>query len=216
MAAAAKSDAKGDYELPALPWARDALAQKGISEETINFHYGKHHQAYVNNLNAMAKDDASLRGKTIEQLVRTLDTGKALNQAGQIWNHTFYWHSLSPNGGVSPSGDLAKLMDESFGSFDNFKTQFSAEAAGHFGSGWAWLILTADKKLKVVSTHDAGVPIAKNAGAAAGVPLLTCDVWEHAYYIDFRNARPDYIKAWWSCVNWKFASDNLAAALASK
>jgi len=201
-------DKKQYYELPPLPYARTALSPH-ISEELINFHYGKHHQAYVTNLNALAQTTESLRNRTYDDLVRNLEPGKPFNQAAQIWNHTFYWNSMSPTGGGNPTGEIAALINSSFGSFDNFKTQFSAEASGHFGSGWAWLVLLPDGKLSVLSTHDAGNPLAKNDGR--GKPILTCDVWEHAYYIDFRNARPDYIKAWWNVINWEFANKNLKA-----
>jgi len=199
------------HTLPALPYARDAL-KPHISEELINFHYGKHHQAYVNNLNDLSKADNSLL-QPVETLVKTLPPGKPFNQAAQIWNHTFYWNSLSPKGGGAPTGEIAKLIDSSFGSFDKFKEVFSLEAGGHFGSGWAWLILTPEKKLAVISTHDAGNPLSKNDNR--GQPILTCDFWEHAYYIDFKNARPDYIKAWWNLVNWNFANENIAIAMKS-
>jgi Fe-Mn family superoxide dismutase len=207
------SDEKKTYfTLPALPYARDAL-KPHISEETINFHYGKHHQGYVNILNDLAAKDSSLQ-KGLDDLVRGLDAGKPFNMAAQIWNHTFYWNSLSPNGGGKPTGDIAKLIDSSFGSFTAFQEKFSAEAAGHFGSGWAWLVLNKDGKLEVNGTHDAGNPLAKNGSGSK--PLLVCDVWEHAYYIDYRNARADYIKGWWSLVNWNWANDQLAAAAKSK
>jgi Fe-Mn family superoxide dismutase len=208
------------FELPPLPYARNALAPV-ISEETINFHYGKHHQAYVNNLNTMANDPnilPLLKGKTIEELVRTLDAGKPFNNAAQVWNHDFYWKSMAPNGGGEPSGEIAKAITASFGSFEKFKADFSAEAGGHFGSGWAWLVVDAkdsSKKLKVISTHDAGSPISKLDGRGFR-PVLTCDVWEHAYYIDFRNVRAEYVAAWWKTINWQFANEQLANALASK
>jgi len=212
------SDSKAQFQLPPLPWNRNALAPH-ISEETINFHYGKHHQAYVNNLNNFSNDAVMgplLKGKTIEELVRTLDAGKPFNNAAQVWNHDFYWKSMAANSGGTPSGEIAKAIDKSFGSFDKFRGDFTAEASGHFGSGWAWLVLDPkDKALKVVSTHDAGCPLSKIDGRGLK-PLLTCDVWEHAYYIDFKNARADYVATWWKLVNWNFANEQLANALASK
>ena len=206
MAAAAPAP----FVLPPLPYARDALQAQGISATTIDFHYGKHHAGYVNILNDIAKTDAKIQGKTVDELVQTLDAGRPFNMAAQIWNHTFYWNSMSPNGGGEPKGAIAKAIDASFGSFAKFKEEFTAAAGGHFGSGWAWLVLV-DGKLKVVQTHDAGSPLSKQAatGGLQGKPLLTCDVWEHAYYIDFKNARPEYIKAWWNVINWDFANQNL-------
>jgi len=206
MAAAA---APAAYTLPPLPYAKDAL-QPHISSATLEFHYGKHHAGYVNILNDIAKADAKIAGKSVEELVQTLEPGRPFNMAAQIWNHTFYWNSMSPKGGGAPTGAILKLINESFGSFDAFKTEFSAAAGGHFGSGWAWLVLDAGK-LKVVQTHDAGCPLSKQASTGGGIgkPLLTCDVWEHAYYIDYKNARPEYVKAWWNLINWEFATQNL-------
>jgi len=198
------------FELPSLPYGRDALAPH-ISEKTIEYHYGKHHQTYVNNLNDLAKTNESLR-TDLDTLVKTLDPGKPFNQAAQIWNHTFYWNSLSPKGGGKPTGELSKAIDESFGSFDKFQSSFTTEASGHFGSGWAWLILGGDGKLQVIGTHDAGNPLSKNA-QVKGIPILTCDVWEHAYYIDFFNNRGAYLAAWWKLVNWEFASNNFSEAI---
>jgi len=208
-AAVAKADEKKPFALPPLPYARDALAPH-ISADTLDFHHGKHHAAYVNILNDLAAADAKLAGKTVEELVTTLDAGKPFNMAAQIWNHTFYWHSMAPKAGGAPKGTVATLIDNSFGSFAKFKEEFTAAAGGHFGSGWAWLVLK-DGKLKVVQTHDAGNPLAKTAaqGGDQGKPILTCDVWEHAYYIDYKNARPAYIAAWWNLINWDFANANL-------
>lgn len=132
-------------------------------------------------------------------------SGPVFNLAAQIWNHTFYWHSLSPNGGGKPTGKIAKAIDDSFGSFEKFKEEFSAAASGHFGSGWAWLVRDENNKLEVMQTHDAGNPMTQGK-----IPVLTCDVWEHAYYIDYRNDRAAYVNAWWNLVNWKFAEQNLA------
>ncbi len=188
-------------ELPALPYQSDALAPH-ISQETLSFHHGKHHAGYVAKLNAAIEADGALAGKSLEELVRTTKGG-VFNNAAQIWNHTFYWNSLSPKGGGEPTGAIAAAIDKSFGSFADFKAQFTQVAGGHFGSGWAWLVKDGDK-LAVVDTHDAGCPLTEGKK-----PILTCDVWEHAYYIDYRNARPDYINAWWNLVNWEFASGNL-------
>eukprot|EP01097_Dermamoeba_algensis_P007978 TRINITY_DN515_c0_g1_i7.p1 TRINITY_DN515_c0_g1~~TRINITY_DN515_c0_g1_i7.p1 ORF type:complete len:194 (+),score=63.06 TRINITY_DN515_c0_g1_i7:63-644(+) len=190
------------YELPPLPYAKNALAPH-LSEETLNFHYEKHHRGYVNKLNQLAAEKPAWAGKSYEELIKT-ESGVVFNQAAQIWNHTFYWKSLSPNGGGAPTGKVAELINEAFGSFDAFKEKFSAAASGHFGSGWAWLVRDDNNKLQIVSTHDAGNPIKDGH-----IPVLTCDVWEHAYYIDFRNDRPKYIATWWNLVNWEFANSNL-------
>mmetsp|Transcript_29202 Transcript_29202/g.73465 ORF Transcript_29202/g.73465 Transcript_29202/m.73465 type:complete len:194 (-) Transcript_29202:119-700(-) len=189
------------FQLPALPYERSALAPH-ISEKTIDFHYGKHHQGYVTKLNAATENNAA--GKTLEELITT-GTGGVFNCAAQTWNHTFYWNSLSPKGGGEPTGAIAEAIVRDFGSFDAFKEQFTTAAATHFGSGWAWLVKNADGKLEVVSTHDAGNPL-----TSGQTPILTIDVWEHAYYIDYQNARPAYIDAWWKLVNWEFANKNLA------
>ncbi|NUN15644.1 MAG: superoxide dismutase [Fe] [Myxococcales bacterium] len=188
------------YQLPELPYAKDAL-QPHISAETIEYHYGKHHAAYVANLNRLVAGTA-FEGKSLEEVVRT-SSGGIFNNAAQIWNHTFYWHSLSPNGGGEPTGALAAAITHTFGDFATFKEKFSAAAAGQFGSGWAWLVKSADGSLKIVTTANAETPL-----TTTDTPLLTCDVWEHAYYIDYRNARPAYIAAWWNLVNWEFASAN--------
>lgn len=189
------------FELPALPYAKDALAPH-ISAETLEFHYGKHHQAYVNNLNSLTEgtEDAN---KSLEELIKTAQGG-LFNNAAQIWNHTFYWHSLSPNGGGEPTGAVADAINQKWGSFDAFKEAFSKSAAGNFGSGWTWLVKTADGGVDIVNTDDADNPIRNGH-----TPLLTIDVWEHAYYIDYRNARPKYIEAFFNLVNWDFANENL-------
>jgi len=188
------------FTLPELPYSKDALAPH-ISERTLSFHHGKHHQAYVTKLNA-AVEGTDLANKSLDELIRT-QKGGVFNNAAQVWNHTFYWNSMAPNGGGAPSGKIAEAIKVAFGSFDTFKEKFSAAAAGHFGSGWAWLVQDGGK-LAIVETHDAGNPITDGKK-----PILTCDVWEHAYYLDYQNARPDYIKAWWSLVNWEFANKNL-------
>jgi len=189
-------------ELPALPYARDALAPH-ISAETIDYHYGKHHQAYVTNLNNLIK------GTEFENLdllaIIKKSQGGMFNNAAQIWNHTFYWNSLSPKGGGEPSGKLADAIKKTFGSFAQFKDDFSKTAVGTFGSGWAWLVQRADGGLGLVSTSNAATPI-----TGSDRPLLTCDVWEHAYYIDYRNARPKYVEAFWNLANWDFAASQMA------
>jgi len=197
------------FTLEPLPWDKTAL-QPHISSETIDFHYGKHHAGYVTTLNTLVKDTPNATA-TLDHIVMTAE-GRLYNIAAQHWNHTFYWHSLSPKGGNKPTGVLAETIDKDFGSFDKFKEEFSTTASGHFGSGWAWLVYEPSaKKLKVVGTHDAHCPIRDHQ-----IPLITCDVWEHAYYIDYRNARADYIKAWWSLVNWEFAAKNFEKAQHSK
>jgi Fe-Mn family superoxide dismutase len=191
------------FSIPPLPWAYDALKGKGFSKEQITFHYDKHHQGYVTKLNSAAESKPELAKKSIEELIQT-EKGPVFNLAAQIWNHSFYWQCLSPNGGGKPTGKLAKELDSNFGSFDKFKDEFTSAATGHFGSGWAWLVKTNDDKLKVVQTHDAGNPLTDGH-----TPLLTCDVWEHAYYIDYRNDRAAYVKAFWDAVNWEFVASNL-------
>ena len=190
-------------ELPALPYARDALAPR-ISEETIDYHYGKHHQAYVTNLNKMIEGTAHA-DQSLEEIIRSSEGG-VFNNAAQIWNHTFYWNSLTPNSSA-PTGDLAAAINAAFGSFEEFQAKFTASAAGNFGSGWTWLVKNASGALEIVNTGNAGTPITE-----AGItPLLTVDVWEHAYYVDYRNARPEYLKNFWELANWEFAAANFAA-----
>lgn len=188
------------FTLPALPYALDALSPK-ISKETLEYHYGKHHQAYVNNLNKLIVG-TPFEALSLEEIIQQ-SSGAIFNNAAQVWNHTFYWHSLSPQGGGEPSGELAAEITKTFGSFAEFKEKFSQVAVSTFGSGWAWLVQTSDKKLEIISTSNAGTPIKDGL-----TPLLTCDVWEHAYYIDYRNVRPDYVEAFWSLVNWDFAAKN--------
>jgi len=191
------------FELPALPYAKDALAPH-ISEETIEYHYGKHHQTYVTNLNNLVPG-TEFEGLTLEEIVKK-SSGGIFNNAAQVWNHTFYWHSLSPNGGGEPTGALAEAIEKTFGSFEKFKEEFTKTAVTTFGSGWGWLVKNADGSLALVSTSNAGNPL-----TAGQTPILTVDVWEHAYYIDFRNLRPKYLEAFWALVNWEFASANFAA-----
>ena len=191
------------FELPPLPYAKNALVPY-ISEETIEFHYGKHHQTYVTNLNNLVVG-TEFENASLEEVVLK-SSGGLFNNAAQIWNHTFYWNSLTPSGAGKPSGALAEAIDATFGSFDKFKEEFTKCAVTTFGSGWAWLVKNADGSLALVSTSNAGCPL-----TAGQTPLLTCDVWEHAYYIDFRNLRPKYLEAFWVLANWDFASANFAA-----
>ena len=190
------------FELPALPYGKTDL-EPHISSETLDYHHGKHHAGYVAKLNAAVEADAGLQGKTLEQIVLS-SQGGVFNNAAQVWNHTFYWNSMSPKGGGAPTGAIAKAIDAAFGSFDAFKDAFSAAAGGQFGSGWAWLVKNAAGGLEIVTTSNAGTPLTDGH-----TPILTCDVWEHAYYVDYRNARPKYVEAWWSLVNWDFANANL-------
>jgi superoxide dismutase, Fe-Mn family len=191
------------FQLPPLPYDNQALAPH-ISAETLGFHHGKHHNAYVTKLNGFVEADSALAGKSLEDLVRST-SGPVFNNAAQVWNHTFYWNSMSPKGGGAPTGKIADAIKNAFGSFDSFKEKFSNVAGGHFASGWAWLVKNnTSGALEVIDTHDAGSPLTQGK-----TPILTCDVWEHAYYIDYRNARPDYVKAWWNLVDWDFANKNL-------
>ena len=188
------------HELPPLPYAKDALAPH-ISAETLDYHYGKHHQTYVTNLNKLIPG-TEFENMGLEDIIRKA-SGGIFNNAAQVWNHTFYWNCLSPNGGGEPSGELADAINQAFGSFDAFKEKFSTSAATNFGSGWTWLVKSADGGVDIVNTSNAGTPMTEGKTA-----LLTCDVWEHAYYIDYRNARPKYVEAFWNLVNWDFVSGN--------
>lgn len=191
------------FELPALPYAKDALAPH-ISAETLEFHHGKHHQTYVTNLNNLVPG-TEFEGLSLEEIVLK-SSGGIFNNAAQVWNHTFYWNSLAPNAGGEPTGELADAINATFGSFAKFKEEFTKTAITTFGSGWAWLVKNVDGSLALVSTSNAGTPL-----TAGQTPILTCDVWEHAYYVDFRNARPAYLEAFWALVNWEFAAKNFAA-----
>ncbi len=191
------------FELPALPYGSNRLVPY-ISEETLEFHHGKHHQTYVTNLNNLVPG-TEFEGLSLEEIILK-SSGPIFNNAAQVWNHTFYWNSLIPNGGGAPTGELAEKINETFGSFEKFKEEFTKTAVTTFGSGWAWLVKNADGSLALVSTSNAGCPL-----TTGQTPLLTCDVWEHAYYIDFRNARPAYLEAFWALVNWDFASANYNA-----
>jgi Fe-Mn family superoxide dismutase len=188
-------------ELPALPWARDALAPH-ISAETIDYHYGKHHQTYVTNVNNQIKG-TEFENADLVTIVKK-SQGGLFNNAAQVWNHTFYWNCLSPKGGNEPTGKLADAIKKAFGDFTKFKEEFTKTAIGTFGSGWAWLVQRADGSVGLVSTSNAQTPL-----TGTDVPLLTCDVWEHAYYIDYRNARPKYLEAFWNLANFEFAASQM-------
>lgn len=191
------------HTLPDLPYAKDAL-EPHISAETLEFHHDKHHQTYVTNLNNLTKD-TEFDGMSLEDIIAK-SSGGIFNNAAQVWNHTFYWNCLSPNGGGEPTGALADAINANFGSFDAFKEAFSQNAITTFGSGWGWLVKKADGSLALASTSNAGTPLTEG-----DTPLLTCDVWEHAYYVDYRNARPNYVAAFWNVVNWDFVAENFAA-----
>ena len=189
------------HSLPELPYAKDAL-EPHISAETLEFHYGKHHQAYVNNLNGLI-EGTEYADKSLEDIVKTAPAGGLFNNAAQVWNHTFYFMGLSPKGGGAPTGALATAIDAAFGSFDEFKAAFTKSAATNFGSGWTWLVKNAKGGLEITNTDDAGSVL-----TTGNTAVVTIDVWEHAYYVDKRNARPAYIESWWNLVNWDVASNN--------
>ena len=191
------------HELPALPYAKDAL-QPHISAETIDYHYGKHHQTYVTNLNNLIKG-TEFENASLEDIVKK-SSGGMFNNAAQVWNHTFYWNCLSPNGGGEPSGAVADAINKAFGSFAEFKEKFTNSAVTNFGSGWTWLVKNKDGSIEIFNTSNAGCPMTSDKKA-----LLTVDVWEHAYYIDYRNARPKYMEGFWNLVNWDFVANNLKA-----
>jgi Fe-Mn family superoxide dismutase len=188
------------FKLPELPYAMDALAPS-ISKETLEYHYGKHHQAYVNNLNNLTKD-TDMANLTLEEVIMKA-TGPIFNNAAQVWNHTFYWNGMTPKSSGEPTGSLAEAINKKFGSFDEFKKQFTQSAATLFGSGWTWLVKNNDGSLEIMNTGNAGIPMKDGKTA-----LLTCDVWEHAYYIDYRNVRLTYIENFWKLVNWDFVAQN--------
>jgi len=189
------------FTLPPLPYALDALAPT-ISKETLEFHYGKHHQAYVTNLNNLVAG-TEFESASLEDVVKK-SSGGVFNNAAQVWNHTFYWNSMKPNGGGEPTGKLLEGINAKWGSVAAFKEAFNKSAAGNFGSGWTWLVKKTDGTLDIVNTSNAATPL-----TTSDVALLTCDVWEHAYYIDYRNARPKYLESFWNLVNWDFAAKNL-------
>jgi len=188
-----------EHKLPELPYAMDAL-EPHISRETLEYHYGKHHKTYVDNLNKLIPG-TEFENLSLEDIIKK-SSGGIFNNAAQIWNHSFYWNCLSPKGG-EPAGALADAINKSFGSIDEFKQKFSQTAITTFGSGWGWLVKNAAGDLEIVSTSNAGCPLTDGK-----TPLLTCDVWEHAYYIDYRNARPKYVETFWKLVNWDFVANN--------
>ncbi|QPG04850.1 superoxide dismutase [Fe] [Salinimonas marina] len=191
------------FELPALPYEKNAL-EPHISAETLEYHYGKHHATYVSKLNGLV-EGTEKESQSLEEIIKSADGG-LFNNAAQVWNHTFYWHCLSPNGGGEPTGELADAIKSKWGSFDDFKAAFNDKATGNFGSGWTWLVKKSDGSLDIVNTDDADTPVAGNEYT----PIITCDVWEHAYYIDYRNARPKYLENFWAVLNWEFAAENFA------
>jgi Fe-Mn family superoxide dismutase len=189
------------FELPELPYSKDALSPH-ISAETLEYHYGKHHNAYVTNLNNLI-EGTDWADKSLEDIIKGADGG-LFNNAAQVWNHTFYWNGLAPNAGGAPTGAIADAINAKWGSFEAFKEEFTKKCATLFGSGWCWLVKNASGELEIVQTSNAGNPMTDGM-----TPVLTCDVWEHAYYVDYRNARPQYVEAFWNLVNWDFASGNL-------
>lgn len=189
------------HELPKLPYEMNAL-EPHISQETLEFHYGKHHNAYVTKLNA-GIEGTEFASMSLEDVIKK-SSGGMFNNAAQVWNHTFYWNCLAPNAGGAPTGAVADAINSKWGSFDKFKEEFSASAAGNFASGWTWLVRTSSGDLEIVNTDDAETPMTSGSTA-----LMTIDVWEHAYYVDYRNARPKYIEAFWNLVNWDFVNSNL-------
>ncbi len=191
------------FTLPALPYAMDALAPH-MSQETLEYHYGKHHQTYVTNLNNLLKGTEH-ESASLEELIKTA-SGGVFNNAAQVWNHSFFWQCLTPSSYAEPRGELLLAIKRAFGSFDVFKQQFTDTAVKTFGSGWAWLVQDDKGELRIMSTSNAENPMTQGLK-----PLLTCDVWEHAYYIDYRNRRPDYLTAFWSLVNWDFVSTQLGS-----
>ena len=191
------------FSLPPLPYDKGALAPH-ISQETLEFHHGKHHNTYVTNLNNLTAG-TEFADMSLEEIILK-SSGGLFNNAAQVWNHTFYWNCLSPQGGGEPTGALAEAINKTFGSFAEFKEKFTATSVTTFGSGWGWLVKNADGSLELMSTSNAGTPATSGKKA-----LLTCDVWEHAYYVDYRNARPNYVGAFWNLVNWDFVAKNFAA-----
>jgi len=190
-----------EHTLPPLPYAKDAL-QPHMSAETLEYHYGKHHQAYVTNLNNLIKG-TEFENLPLEEIIKK-SSGGIFNNSAQVWNHTFFWNCMAPNAGGAPTGAVADLINAKWGSFDKFKEEFQKSAVGNFGSGWTWLV-QKDGGVDIVNTSNAGTPL-----VGADKPLLTCDVWEHAYYIDYRNARPKFVEGFWNLVNWEFVNSNLA------
>jgi Fe-Mn family superoxide dismutase len=202
MNATTRQETMTRHTLPELPYSKDAL-EPHISAETLEYHYGKHHASYVNKLNKLITD-TEFETASLEEIICKA-TDDLFNNAAQVWNHSFYWNCLSPKGGGEPDTTLAEAIDAAFGSFATFKEQFSKAAGSNFGSGWTWLVTNANGALEIINTSNAGNPMTDGLH-----PLLTCDVWEHAYYIDYRNARPEYIEAFWNLVNWEFVARGFA------
>ncbi len=192
------------FKLPALPYSLDALSPH-ISKETLEYHYGKHHQLYVDKLNKALETESKYRGLSLEDIIRKSREGKVFNNAAQVWNHTFYWNCMSPDGGGAPEGAMKSAVEKAFGSFEDFQEKFNDQSATLFGSGWTWLVKDAQGELKIRQTKDAENPLIFEGE----IPLLTCDMWEHAYYIDFRNAKAKYLEAFWKVVNWEFVESQL-------
>jgi Fe-Mn family superoxide dismutase len=191
-----------EHTLPPLPYAKDAL-QPTMSAETLEYHYGKHHQAYVTNLNNLIKG-TEYENMPLEEIIKK-SQGGVFNNSAQVWNHTFFWNCMKPNGGGAPTGPVADAINAKWGSFDKFKEEFQKSAVGNFGSGWTWLVKKPDGSVDIANTSNAGTPLTTENKA-----LLTVDVWEHAYYIDYRNARPKFVESWWNIVNWDFVNQNFA------
>ena len=191
-----------EHTLPPLPYAKDAL-QPHISAETLEYHYGKHHQTYVTNLNNMIKG-TEYENMSLEEIIQK-SQGGVFNNSAQVWNHTFFWNCMSPNGGGAPTGKVLEAINAKWGSVDKFKEEFNKSALGNFGSGWTWLVQKTDGSVDIVNTSNAGTPLTTSDKA-----LLTADVWEHAYYIDYRNARAKFLEAFWNVANWDFANQNMA------
>lgn len=191
-----------EHKLPPLPYPMDGL-QPHISQETLEYHYGKHHQAYVTNLNNQIKG-TEFENASLEDIVKK-SSGGIFNNAAQVWNHTFFWQCMTPKGGGAPSGALADAINKKWGSYDSFREAFTKNCVGNFGSGWTWLVKRIDGTLDIVNTSNAATPL-----TGSDKPLLTCDVWEHAYYIDYRNARAKFVDAFWQVVNWDFVAQNYA------
>ncbi|MDE8603247.1 Fe-Mn family superoxide dismutase [Marinomonas sp. RSW2] len=191
------------FELPALPYAKDAL-EPHMSVETLEYHHGKHHNTYIVKLNGLVPG-SEYENKTLEEIITSAPAGPVFNNAAQIWNHTFFWNSLSPNGGGEPTGALADAINAKWGSFAEFQTAFNDKAVNNFGSSWTWLVKNPDGSVEIVNTSNAGTPMTNGQTA-----VITVDLWEHAYYIDYRNVRPDYLKGFWALANWEFAAANFA------
>ena len=191
------------FELPVLPYAKDAL-EPHISAETLEFHYGKHHATYVLKLNGLI-EGTDLANKSLEEIIKSSE-GPVFNNAAQVWNHTFYWNCLAPNAGGEPAGEIAQAISDNFGSFAEFQAAWNDKAVNNFGSSWTWLVKKADGKLDIINTSNAATPLTDETLTV----LLTVDLWEHAYYIDYRNARPNYLNGFWALVNWDFVAQNFA------